>query len=496
MKPNKDFKTQRWTETLNTWLQVLLFLVFFAGASYLGSHFYTRVDLTKQHRFSLSPETIAYLGELERPVQVYVTISADSDDPDLHSLYQDTRGLLREYEFQSRRAPGGGISVEFVNVYQQRGKARLLADTYGIDQSELILLVSGDKQRIVFPNELYVTEGRKRTQFKGEQKLTSAILDVASDNRKTIYILSGHGELRVDDVDPNRGISQFTAALRQRNFDLRTLNLTHAEGVPEDADMILILSPQTPVMPHEEEMLRQYLNNEAGRVLIMIDPELRNNHGLDDLFFDWGVLVDDTVVLDTGRDFMASGGDLLLWRFGDHATTRTLIDNNIPVIAGLTRSIRKDPGRPIGDSLQVTPLIGTSDSSWGERNYNYARGGTYRFDENTDLPGPLSVATLSERQIASNLPINIPGGRLIVIGTSEFITNSRIGALGNLTLMLNLINWGTDRDSMVNIPPRPIDDIQIVLSQDQTNKLRLSMLVLFPGSAALCGLIVYWMRRK
>lgn len=487
-----DFKYARWATTSHLLAQGVLCILLFAGGSYLASQYFYREDMTRQHRYSLSPETEAYLNQLERSVKVYVTIAPDQEDENLESLFNDVKGLLREYEYASRSAPNGGVDVEFVNVYQQRGKANFLAEEYGIEQSDLILLVSGDKRRTIFPNDLYVTEGRERKQFQGERILTGAMLDVSSDEQKKLYFIRGHGEMRIDNVDPAQGISQLADALRHRNFDLETLDLSTVSEVPSDADMLLLISPKGPILPQEEEILRQYMSDQAGRLMIMLDPGRR--HGMEDLFFDWGVLVDDVVVLDTGPDFLASGGDLLLRRFGDHAITRTLIDNQIPVMVGLSRSIRPDPGRPIADSLVVQPLIGTSEGSWGER--NYSGGGDVSFEQGVDLPGPLSVATVSERQFSSHLPISIPGGRLMVFGTSDFVSNNRIGALGNLTLFLNAINWATDRDSMVNIPPRPIDSMQLVLSREKTNRLRLSMLVLFPGVAAFCGIIVYWIRRK
>ena len=491
-KKAADFKIARWSAVAGLYIQALLFLLLFAGSSYLAVKYFTRTDFTQKQRYSLSAETRAYLQNLERPVKVFVTINPDTDDDAMESLFTDVRNLLREYEYATRGSARGGIEVEFVNVFQQRGKARLLAEEYGINQSDLILLVSGEKQRIIFPNDLYVTAERKRKHFQGEKMLTAAILDVSSEEQKKLYFIGGHGEMRLDDVNPIRGVSQMADALRQRNFQLLTLDLSQVEEVPKDADMLFLLSPGAALLAQEEEILRQYMTNEAGRLMVMLDPGRR--HGMDELFYEWGVMVDDVVILDTGPDFLAGGGDILLRRFGEHPITRTLLNNQIPIIAGHTRSIRLDPGRPLGDSLQVSPLIGTSDSSWGER--NYSQGGTMTYNENVDLPGPLSVATVSERTVSSNLPINLPGGRLIVFGNSDFISNNRISALGNLTLFLNAVNWATDRDNLINIPPRPIDTVQLVLSREETNKLRWPLLALFPGIAAFCGIVVYWIRRK
>ena len=46
-------------------LQVLLGLVFFGQLNYLAMRHYTRYDVTRNHFFSLSPETKAYLRALD-----------------------------------------------------------------------------------------------------------------------------------------------------------------------------------------------------------------------------------------------------------------------------------------------------------------------------------------------------------------------------------------------------------------------------------------------
>ena len=61
----------------------------------------------------------------------------------------------------------------------------------------------------------------------------------AKDEDK-IYFLVGHGEMRLDDVDPLRGLSQLEAFLRERNC-LATLDLTVTK-MYLDADLIVMPS--------------------------------------------------------------------------------------------------------------------------------------------------------------------------------------------------------------------------------------------------------------
>ncbi len=492
MKEKKDFTYYRWINALNTALQGVLALLLFAGGMHLASKYFWRTDLTENHRYSLSAETLSYLENLETPVKVIVTLSSEGVTDELDPVYQDVRALLREYEYAVRNNSKASFDVEFVNIFQQRKQAQLIAQEYGVEQENLIIFATEDKQRIVFPNELYQTRDRKRKNFRGEQVFTSAVLDISREEQNTIYFITGHGEMRFDDTDPNRGLSQLGDALKQRNFVLRNLDLTEVDQVPEDADLLMLLSPRSALLSREEELLRRYLSNEAGKLIAMIDPGRR--HGLGELFYEWGILLDDVVILDTGPDSLAGGGDLVLHRYGDHPITRSLYENRLRLITGLSRSARPDPGRALDDSLSVKPLVFTSDTSWGERSYRQDKNFVY--DPESDLEGPLSIATVSERQIPSQLGINIPGGRVVVFGTSDLISNNRINSLGNLTLFLNSINWMIDHDGMTNIPPRPIDDLQLVLTRENINHLRLTLLGILPGIVALSGIIIYWVRRK
>ncbi len=88
------------------------------------------------------------------------------------------------------------------------------------------------------------------------------------------------------------------------------------------------------------------------------------------------------------------------------------------------------------------------------------------------------------------------GGRLAVVGTADFVTNSRLINVGNLNLFLATVNWAVDRDTQLNIPVRPIQRFQLALSAEELVRLRLALLLGLPGCVALLGLIVYWTRRN
>jgi len=169
--------------------------------------------------------------------------------------------------------------------------------------------------------------------------------------------------MSTDDVSPVRGLSVLREELRLRNFDIETLDLSITRRVPEDADLILICSPKGRVQPFEEELLRQYLTNRVGRIILTLEPT--RDCGLDNLFSDWGIRVDDDLILDTNPAYMTDNGDLMIRNpDGTHPVTKSLVDYNLALRISMPRSVRPDPARPPDRALKVSVLAASSPSSW------------------------------------------------------------------------------------------------------------------------------------
>jgi hypothetical protein len=499
MPSAESFRTARWVRTANLLLQALLVSTLFLGLSYLARRHAWRYDLIANRRYALSPETQSYLHQLTQPVRIVVTFDQSSESTEYANSALDVDNLLSEYVFATRANDVGKISFEHLDVYEQRREAEQL----GIDQVGEILVICGEKHRVLRLPDLYEIKNKRRTAFQGEQAFTAAILDVSSAGQKKIYFLSGHGEQRPDDVDPVRGLSLLGDELRQRNFDVKLLDLTVTTKIPEDAALLIAAGPQGAFDRSEQEQLRQFLSTRAGRLILLVDPG--QPFGLDSLLADWGIVADDDVICDTGAKNITDDGDLIIWAYNSHPVTQILINNNLHLRLGLARTVRADPSHILDDSLTVTILASTSPTAWGYRDYH--RPGLPTFNPGLDIKGTpqtkncLGVIAASERVSARGasgeaLPLSVRGGRLIVCGTSELATNNRLVNEGNQNLMLAAINWATDRDTQLAIPARPIARYQISLSSLSLAKLRLGLLLLPPVVAALLGLLVYWTRRR
>jgi len=491
MNFSDSFRTARYIRLVNLLLQAVLFLALFGGLNYIALNHAWRFDLTKNRRYSLSAETESYLKRLDQPVTIHVTFTDDRDNNEIAQAYRDLAGLLREYSYSTRNNANGQIRVDFIDIYQRRRDAESL----GLDRPNVVVVSAGDRRRVVMIDELYRLKKQvTREAFRGESALTAAILDVTSAERKKIYFVQGHGELGPDDTS-ERGLSRLRDELRLRNYDLAALDLQKDRTIPEDAAALLVTGQQTPFSRFEEELLRNYLQTRAGRLLLMIDPG--RAHGLENLLFDWGVIVYDNLILDESRGNLSATGELILTAFLErHPVTESLIRNALPVLVGPARVVSDDLGRALDDGLDVKTLVATSTTAWGESSY---RLGNRSYTPGQDLGGGkhLGVLVFSERtKPANNLPLSVRGGRVAVFGTSDLVTNNRISNEGNLVLFLSTVNWVADRDTQINIPIRPIERFQLTLSQDELDRLRLGLLLIVPGAVALLGLLVYWSRRN
>lgn len=489
MKTCESFESNHWIWRFNIALQILLVTAAVVLVNYIGMLVWFRQDLTRNRAFSLSAETKAEVATLPQGISVIVTLLPDETDELSDKAFRDVRGILREFEYAARsNKPEQRIEVEFLNIYLQRNRAEELGVA---DMPNAIIFKSAGRRRAVFLSDLYTVRDKQVRQFKGEKVFTSAMLEVSSSARPKLYFLTGHGELQPDDFNPSRGASDLDAQLTARNFETLTLNLAETRRVPDNADMVFVLSPTTPVLPAEEDQLRDYMNRRSGRMLVTLEPG--RAHGLDRLLEDWGLLADDVVVIEQNPAYLYTGGDILIRGFkADHPITQLLAEFSQSVLFGRARSLRADPGRTIDDALEVTNLMATSqDRSWGEAGYRLA--GPPSFDPARDLRGPVVVGATSERKVRG---VTLRGGRIVAFGGGDFVTNNRITKASNFTLLLNAVNWCLDSSSRLEIPPRPVEQLELTMSQRQLWVARVSILFGPALGVALIGCLVYLVRRR
>ncbi len=435
---------------------------------------------------------MAYVKDLNEPIDIYVTIQKGIGEIDTNQAQRDIRRLLAQYEYASKEA-NAPIKASYINPHVESKKLEEIVTRFGKNIENTIILATRDrKYKILSLSDLYDLSATRRTAWRGEQVISSAILSVSSSDTPKLYFVAGHGEMSPNSTDSLKGLSEFSAYLKSRNYDVGILNTTELKQIPDDADMLIIAASQVAFLPREINIIKDYLWKKNGRLMVMLS--LGSTNGLEEIFYDWGIRSDDSLLVEAMGLNESAGGDIIVKDFtkNRHAIVDVLYKLELPLQFGSTRMVRQDLSSPIDRSIAHSILLLSGQNSWAEMNYRAATAP--KFDAEVDFAGPIPLAMLASRTGNNDLGLSIPGAKLIVFGDEDFATNRLFGRLGNSTLLSNSLNWMFERESLLNIQSQAMDKFSLTLSESDILSLLFRFLVL-PAFIGVFGLIVLFLRR-
>ena len=472
-------------------LQAILLISLVISINVISAQYFRQIDITQNGLYSLSAETNAHLRALDRETKIIVLIPKDSNQPELEQIHSHIGRLLRSYEAAAIQNSKSLLTIEYVDPFRQRSRVQSIYNEFKIKEENILLIVQEDRFQVIRQADLYSVKNNEIVGFKGESVITSGIINVNSKTIQNIYFLVGHGEKDINDNDPQTGLSYLKTYLENKNFKIHRLDLYKDPKIPKDASLILIVAPQGKVEAFEVELLRRYMTERNGRIITLIDPG--RVHGLDELFFDWGIISENKFIFGSEQSFVSNSEDFIINQFADHPINRLLLDYNINSVFGQPRPVKMDPLATNNRRLSVKEIIGSGNGTWIENNYTNETPITYNSE--TDISGPVSIAAISNLSHTSSLGIDIPTGRMAVFGDSTFITNNHFQIFGNQILFYNTVNWILDRIHFLNIPIKPIDSFQITMNQKDAKSL-LFYYALLPIFIALWGTLILYLRKR
>jgi ABC-type uncharacterized transport system involved in gliding motility auxiliary subunit len=478
--------------------------------NYFGFKYYQRFDWTGSKIYSLSPKTESVLEGLDRDVTVTALMRPGAPLEDV------TRELLDRYAAKSRR-----LAVRHVDPERNLLETNRLVEQYGLaTATDVVVFESGEDRRVVDSSKLaeYDYSGLQfggepsMTAFKGEEAFTGAILELVERRKPKVLFTSGHGERALEEPGPD-GLSRVRELLGAENVEIETWPTLGATEVPAGTDLVVIASPRVAFVAPELELLGRFLDG-GGRLLALLDPELDGKGGLvatglEPLLAGRGVELGDDLVVDPSAVLPTMGAETIFVRSsGLHPIVESLGQAQYPVLVALARSVR--PGdAPAG--AQVQTLLETTSEGWAETDLanltQVARG-------EADRPGPVPIGIavgpgagddgppgfdehdlLEEGEGGASAPKPEVPWRLVVIGDSDFATNSVLPNVGNPTLLANAFNWLLERPNRLGIGPKQPEQARLSLTSGQLAAITWGVLAGLPALAAAAGFGV-WLRRR
>lgn len=477
----------------NAAASVLAVLVILGLVNFLGDRYHSRTDLTEGQLLTLSQASQEVVKTLEQPTEVL--IFSPVPDPIDQQLLENYRRYNSDFTYR------------YVDPFAEPQ----LSQQLGIETGGEVFLRAGNSEESADQpvRDLLVQQVGPQEPLS-ERQLTNKLAQLSQENMSVVYFLQGHEEYAID--GSQAGFLEAANRLQDENYTVAPLNLADTGGVPADADVLVIAGPQKKLFDNEVTAVKDYLDA-SGSVLTLIDPQVET--GLEGLLSQWGVVLENTLVIDT-----SGGGQLvglgpaapLVTDYGDHPITAAF---------GNGRSFF-----PVARPLQIkevsnteeTPLLFTNENSHAQT----IAEGELSVDPNQAPAGPfaLGVALSRPAQVdASAVPDSAesdavdqaadeaaeptdpgPAGpeesRLVVIGNSSFATDGLFDQQLNGDVFLNSVSWLSKQDSLtLSVRPKEATNRRFNMTVTQQILLTLLALVVFP-LAGLIGAGTLWARRR
>jgi ABC-2 type transport system permease protein len=311
-------------QLFNIYSQGLLLIVILILLNLIGQRWYSYLDLTEDKRFTLETSTLDMIADLEEPILVEVLLEGRLNASFI-KLQNRTREILRQFNQTNTNLeyiftdPSKGTTLEVNNRRKSLSNDGIFPSTLFIVENDqrveqliypYAIVKYGDRNipvNLLEPLAKGETdeEAINRSAALIEYKIASAISKLMQKEAPIIMFTEGHGELEESQ----------TATLESilgRTMNTGRLMLDSIYKIDQKVDVLIVARPQEKLSMRSQFLIDQYLMN-GGKVIWFIDQFYINldsintnkvyvprpvEHGLDDLFFKYGVRINRDLVLD------------------------------------------------------------------------------------------------------------------------------------------------------------------------------------------------------
>ena len=336
---------------------------------------YTQIDLTSAQLSVLTEQSEELLDSLTEDITIYYVVQDSNRDTNVSRLlerYAGASGHIKLVEKDPVRYP------KFTEQY---------TDTSLTENS--VIIECGEQSRVINYEDMYESEfdyeyySYETTGFDAEGQITSAIAALSSGNLPKVYMLTGHNEMTVG--------TSLQSSIEKENVETAELNLISEERVPEDADAVMILSPQQDLTDAETQKLFHYLKT-GGRAVIVTDYTDVEMPNLESVLEYYGMEKAEGVVLESDNGHYVQVPYYLLPEVESTEVSEDLTGSYVLLAAAQGLTVSDD----LRDGLTVTNVLSTSDNAYSKTDVQNMK--TYA-KESGDIDGPFAVGAIASETV-------------------------------------------------------------------------------------------------
>ncbi len=479
MKKIIEIIQEKWLkDTTKTIILVTMLFICFIGINILIQKLDLQdIDITKNKIFTLSEISKKQIENIDEKVTMYlVGISENTSLVD----------LAKQYTKQNKN-----IKIE---VIEDIGKRADLKSKYDItDQTQMIIVETDERNKLLTIDELYTYDYTTYQQIDvSEEKLTNAICDITISQKPKIYFLTGHNEYSL-----NSELTILKAYLTNEINDVENLDLLVKGEIPQDADLIVIGSPQKDFIEQEVQIITTYIER-GGKILWMNDPTLTEKSfpNIQKILDQFGINFQQGIILEQDENKMAmQAPNYIIPSINITKATKDIAtDGGILLINASKITLAEDEKM---EELNVTSQIILTTSN--KALYRTQTDNTSNYKIPSDEEGNFILGVKLEKKIEEekNSTLYAISSNFFIVDYPITIGDSQISPIyfyNNKDYILNTIAELTNKESTISIR-KDTGVVTYTATQNQDKIIKIAIII-YPILIITIGFIVWYIRRR
>jgi len=486
---------------LGTFLLVGIILM----TNIIGARIPGRVDLTEEKVYTLSETTKETLNSLDDLVEITFFTSNKLPSP-LQPTLREIKDVLKDYKTLGK----GNIKLE-IKYPSGNDKAAKEASSLGVEKIPFDVIRAEERQLNYGYLGLAVAYGGEHESLPFiqdtsdlEYQLTSFIVKLTSENKKTVAFLSGHGEksltedlqilkrelskqFKVTTINPES--LQEEASLTKitpKNTDESAIETPRTIKIPAEVDVLVVAGTSEEVSAQERTELKRFID-EGGNVFFMIDnimasPEVGVAREIPTTLADFvkkelAVEVKKDLVYDLhSNEIVQAGGGPFPVRIRYPFWARTvstqenlLITKKVQsLVMPWVSSISIDKTTADENSIEIKELITTTES-----------GSTQSGQFDIRIDQEFNSSNLGVKLLAVSVSKDNSSRFVITVDSDFLVDRFTSGSSGNLAFGMESISWLAQEKSLSEIQFRNQTDRTLQFEdENQPNIIKFSSLAI------------------
>lgn len=430
-----------------------------------------QIDISAQKLYSLSDQTLNMLSQLNQDVTIYQIVASGNEDDILEKTLEQYKVNSSHIKVEKKDPD---LNPAFVSSYTEAA----------LPQNSLIV-VCGDQNRVISYDEIYessidyTTYQTQTTGFDGEGQLTSAINILTSEDVPVMYVLEGHGELEVP--------SDLQSLIEKENISVKSLSLLTEEKVPEDCEILLVLSPTKDISSEDADKIKTYMAG-GGKAVVATYYSANDTPNLDSVIHEYGVGISDGVVLEEDTSCYAFQNPMyIVPTIQSTEYTSDLTAGRSFVLAPIMQPVMQLASAD--DTMNIIPLLQSSSTSYEKKNPENME--TYEREDGDEM-GPFSLVTAVEKTVDD------VSSKMVVIG-SESLFDSEVNSAvsgANYTLLMNIFSQLSEHKNTTAIAVKSLTYEVLQVTAAQAILWRNILMFLLPAALIVAGVVIWYRRRR